>query len=58
LATADVGEAALVGGDEVVGVEVLAELLQAAANTTTAAPNSDNRLAVIMAAEPSQLVTT
>jgi hypothetical protein len=58
LATAVVGEPALEGGDDVVGVEVLAELLQAAANTTTAAPNSDKRFAEIMAAEPSQLVTT
>jgi hypothetical protein len=57
LATAVVGEAALVGDADVVGVEVLAELLQAAANTTTAAPNSDNRLGVIMAGEPSELVT-
>ena len=43
-----VDETALAGATDVVGVEVLAELLQAAANTTTATPNRDKRLAVIM----------
>jgi hypothetical protein len=55
LAATVVDEAAL--GAVVVGVEVLWELLQAAANTTMAAPSRNERLAVIMAAEPSQLVT-
>jgi hypothetical protein len=51
-------EALVAGAAEVVGAAVLVELLQAAASTVRTAPTSSQGLRVIMAGEPSLLVTS